>query len=215
MKIVNKIIKYLLYFLLIPIFYIVVSMILSSITIDRNVTTGRPDKTIYLASNGVHLDIVIPKEGIESKLLSHLRHKPNENYLAFGWGDKEFYLNTPTWNDLTLKTAFKAVFLKGPSLIHITRYQNIKSHWIEIKITESELKKLNNYFYETFELNNNEEKILLKSQGYTTRDDFYKAKGSFSFYKTCNSWVNTGFKKSGLKACFWTPFDFGLMNKYR
>ena len=67
----------------------------------------------------------------------------------------------------------------------------------------------------TFILNEKGEKILLKNKGYTSRDDFYKAKGSFSFYKTCNSWVNTGFKKSGLKACLWTPFDFGLMNKYR
>ncbi|ADR23157.1 hypothetical protein MATR_29940 [Marivirga tractuosa] len=215
MKTLRKIFKCTLYFLLVPASYIVVSLTLSAITIERNKSDEVPDKTIYLASNGVHLDIVLPKEGIESKLLSHLRHKPNENYLAFGWGDKEFYLNTPTWNDLTLNTAFKAVFFKGSALIHVTRYQNKQSHWIKIEITESELRKLNNYLYETFELNNNEEKILLKRQGYTTRDDFYKAKGSFSFYKTCNSWVNTGFKSSGMKSCLWTPFDFGLMNKYK
>ncbi|MBL4888255.1 MAG: DUF2459 domain-containing protein, partial [Flavobacteriaceae bacterium] len=46
-------------------------------------------------------------------------------------------------------------------------------------------------------------------------DDFYKANGSFSCLKTCNSWANSAFKESGLKSCFWTPFDFGLINKYK
>ncbi|WP_296622390.1 DUF2459 domain-containing protein [Marivirga sp.] len=215
MKIVKKIIKYVLYFLLIPIVYLVVSLILSSITIDRDQISEIPDNTIYLATNGVHLDIVFPKENLDSILLSDLKHKSYENYLAFGWGDEEFYLNTPTWGDLTFKNAFSAVFLKGSSLIHVTRYQNRKSDWIEIKITESELKKLNTYLYETFTLNRNGEIILLKNQGYTSKDDFYRANGSYSFYKTCNSWVNTGFKRSGLKASYWTPFDFGLMNKYK
>jgi hypothetical protein len=27
--------------------------------------------------------------------------------------------------------------------------------------------------------------------------------------------VNEGFKVSGLKACFWTPFDFGLMELHQ
>ncbi len=215
MKIVKKIIKYGLCFLLIPFTYLVVSLVLSIITIDRNESYEIPDKTIYLASNGVHLDIVIPKKNIDSSLLADIIHKPSENFLGFGWGDKEFYLNTPTWGDLTFNVAFKAVFLKGSSLIHITRYQNIQNHWIKIKITESELSRLNSYLYESFDFNRNREPILLKNKGYTSRDNFYKAKGSFSFYKTCNTWVNTGFKKSGLKACFWTPFDFGLMNKYK
>lgn len=32
------------------------------------------------------------------------------NYIAFGWGDKGFYLDTPTWADLKFSTAFKAAF---------------------------------------------------------------------------------------------------------
>lgn len=215
MTIVRKVIKYILYFLLIPLTYLVISLILSTITIERNETHEIPDNTIYLTTNGVHLDIVIPKENLDSTLISDLNQKAIEDYLAFGWGDEEFYLNTPTWGDLTLKIAIKAVFLRGASLIHITHFQNIQDHWVEIKITETELNKLNNYLNDTFAVDENGNKVLLKNQGYTSRDDFYKAKGSFSFFKTCNSWVNTGFKQSGLKACLWTPFDFGLLTKYK
>src|SRR3546814_11193566 len=40
-------------------------------------------------------------------------------YLAFGFGNRDFYLTTPTWADLTFKTAFAAAIGGGPSLIHV------------------------------------------------------------------------------------------------
>jgi uncharacterized protein (TIGR02117 family) len=214
MKIGKKIIKWILYFLLIPLTYIVISLILSSITVDRIINNENSEKLIYLNTNGVHLDIVIPIENIDSSVLSGIKYKRNEQYLSFGWGDENFYINTPTWEDLTFNNAFSAMFLKSLTLLHITRYKQKRSDWIEIKVNESELKKLNSYLLNTFEVNENGNKIILKNKGYSSIDDFYKSKGSYSCFKTCNSWVNIGFKESGLKSCVWTSFDFGLMNKY-
>jgi uncharacterized protein (TIGR02117 family) len=214
MKIVKKIFKWLFYFLLIPITYLIVSLILTSITIDRKVDNTVSDKSIYLSTNGVHLDIVVPKNNLDSSLLSGIKHKQTDNYLSFGWGDENFYINTPTWGDLTFKDAFRAMFLKSTTLMHVTRYTQKRSDWIEIKVDDSELRKLNYFLLNTFETNEEGMKIILENKGYSSIDDFYKSKGSYSCLKTCNSWVNTGFKESGLKSCLWTPFDFGLMNKY-
>ena len=215
MKILKKIVKWILYFLLIPIIYLLISLVLTTITIDKKDNENDSNKSIFLTTNGIHMDIVIPKKNIDSLLLSGIKHSKTENYLAFGWGDENFYLNTPNWGDLTFKNAFGAMFLKSSTLVHITRYQNKENDWIEIKVTESELKKMHSYLFETFVLNDSRGKIILENKGYTLRDDFYKANGSFSCFKTCNSWVNSGFKNSGLKSCYWTPFDFGLMNKYK
>ncbi|WP_107037128.1 DUF2459 domain-containing protein [Brumimicrobium mesophilum] len=214
MKIGKKIIIWFLYFLLIPLTFIMASLILSFITIDRIVHDENPEKLIYLSTNGVHLDIVIPVENIDSLVLSGLKYNRSEKYLSFGWGDENFYINTPTWGDLTFNNAFSAMFLKSSTLMHITRYQTERSDWIEIKVNESELQKLNSYLLNTFELNQKGKKVILKNKGYSSADDFYKSKGSYSCFNTCNSWVNTGFKESGLTSCLWTPFDFGLMNKY-
>ncbi len=214
MKIGKKIIKWILYFLLIPITYIIIALILSSITVDRIVSNENSEKLIYLNTNGVHLDIVIPIENVDSLVLSGIKYNRNEKYLSFGWGDENFYINTPTWGDLTFSNAFSAMFLKSSTLIHITRYRQKRSDWIEIKVNESELKKLNSYLLNTFEVNENGEKIILENKGYSSMDEFYKSKGSYSCFNTCNSWVNKGFKESGLKSCYWTPFDFGLIKKY-
>ena len=53
-------------------------------------------------------------------------------------------------------------------------------------------------------------------QGYTygNNDQFYEAVGSYSCFKTCNTWTNQALKESKLKACLWTPFDFGIISKY-
>ncbi len=214
MKVLKKITKWFLYFLMIPVSYIIVSLILSSITIDRKVTHEASNHAIYLSTNGIHLDIVIPTKDLDSMFLSGIRRNPTDTYLSFGWGDKDFYIHTRNWGDLTFRTAFKALFLKSATLIHITRHQTKSPDWKEIKITENELRKLSNYLLNTFKTDKKGMKIILHNKGYTYYDDFYKSKGSYSCFKTCNTWVNTGFKESGLKACLWTPFDFGLMNKY-
>jgi uncharacterized protein (TIGR02117 family) len=211
----KKIAKWIGYFLLIPVTYLVVSLILSSVTIDRKNENQLTEKSIYLSTNGVHLDIIIPTKNLDSLLSSGLKKAPSDKYLSFGWGDENFYINTPTWGDLTFKNAFKAMFLKSPTLMHVTRYRSKHSDWIEVKISEEELSKLNHFIQNTFQTNENGMKVILENQGYTLTDDFYRAKGNYSCFKTCNSWVNSGFKESGLKSCLWTPFDFGLLNKYQ
>ncbi len=55
------------------------------------------DKEIYITTNGVHLDIVLPVENIELEFLSQLEILPQTKYVSFGWGDREFYINTPEW----------------------------------------------------------------------------------------------------------------------
>lgn len=215
MKILKKILKWFLYLLILPITYLIVSLILTEITIDRKNNTSISDNTIFLSTNGVHLEIILSKNDIDDDLLNGLIYSETDKYLSFGWGEENFYINTPTWNDLTFRNTFNAMFLKSTSLMHVTRYKQKQNHWVEIKVNKNELIKLNRYILHTFKKNETGNKILLKGKGFTQTDDFYRAKGSYSIFKTCNSWVNSVFKKSGLKSSLWTPFDFGLINKHK
>lgn len=213
MIIVRKILKWMLYILLIPLIYLIISLLLTTITVDRKVSNDVSNQSVFLSTNGVHLSIVIPKKSLNDSLLFGLKHNETSEYLSFGWGDENFYINTPTWGDLTFKNAFRAVFLKSSTLMHVTRYQRRQTDWVEIKVNSSELKKLNAFILNSFTIKDGI-KILLENKGYTATDDFYKAKGSYSAFNTCNTWANSAFKQSGLISCLWTPFDFGLLHKY-
>ena len=76
------------------------------------------------------------------------------------------------------------------------------------------MNKVNSYIMATFQTNLKGNKILVPQNLYGSNDFFYKAQGSYSPVKTCNTWVNGCFKYSGLKASYWTVLDFGLLNKY-
>ncbi|GAB1855294.1 TIGR02117 family protein [Flavobacteriaceae bacterium MHTCC 0001] len=214
LSILKRTLKWIGFLLSVPLFYVLISLLCSVISVNTKDVLVNNSKTIYLSTNGVHLDIIIPKKHINSSLLKSLYVLEDEDFISFGWGDENFYINTPTWGDLTLKNAFSALFLKSSTLVHLTRYKNIHKDWVKVNLDDDELRKLNAFILDTFKFDNAQNIIILPEVSYFDNDNFYKAKGSYSCFNTCNSWVNRGFKTSGLKACFWTPFDFGLLNKY-
>jgi uncharacterized protein (TIGR02117 family) len=202
------------YLIVLPLAYVLISLVMGLITVNK-----QPQKMvgndIFLTTNGVHLDIVIPIDNIGTALRKDLRLDSKTQYLAFGWGDENFYLNTPTWADVTFRNAYSAMFLDSSTLMHVTQYGQKRNKWIRIRLSESQLNQVNEHIQNSFKLSKSDKKMLLKNKGYNSNDDFYRAKGSYSLFKTCNSWVNSIFKESNLKSCLWTPFDFALINKYK
>lgn len=69
------------------------------------------------------------------------------------------------------------------------------------------------YITNSFKQDNNLP-ILIKGASYGHNDLFYEATGTFNLFFTCNTWANNGLKHAKLKACFWTLFDKGILNKY-
>ena len=208
MKLAKKIV---LFIILPPALYFTIAMILTFITVNKHPVTSSQNQTIFLSSNGIHLDIILPVDKLSPALKKGLTLSKESKYTAFGWGDKDFYLNTPNWSDLSLKTAFKAMFLPSETLMHVSQYKHVSENWTTVHLTTEELKKINQLINQSF----GQHKIKIPNSGYGKNDTFYKATGSYSILKTCNTWVNNIFKNSGLKACLWTPFSFGLESKYK
>ena len=200
------------YVLLIPLVYFLVSLMLTYIPYSVKTDGVVKTQTIYLRSNGVHADIVLPKEAMTEKLLDDVHLQTSDRFFSFGWGDENFYLNTPTLADLKFSTVVRAFFfLNSNVLVHITRYDDSEDDWTAVPVTEKQLLKLNNYILKSFALDRGR-KNRLDVAGYTLdRDEFYSAAGHYMFYKTCNSWVNTALKESGIKASLWTPYEFGVL----
>lgn len=210
-KVFRKIIHFVLWALAIPATYFITALIVTFIPVNST-SPSETTHTIYISTNGVHIDIIIDTTDIIPILKDGLLVYEEYKYIGFGWGDENFYINTPTWDDLTFANAFSALFLDSSTLMHVTRYKRNKSKWVPIQVSTKQLHALNNYINNTFALSEKNSKQILLNKGYYHNDDFYKAKGSYSLFNTCNSWANNALKSSGIKACLWTPFDFGLIN---
>lgn len=214
MVFLKKAILYFLYFLLSILLYMLFSILISYITIHKNTESIEDIKTIYLHSNGVHLSVILPFKEMTDSLKKDMNFKRTPKYVKYGWGDENFYLNVPKWKDFKFKYAFGAFFLDNPTVMHITYKYRRRKNWIAVKVSKEELKKINNYITNSFQINLKGDKVLIPQKMYGNNSFFYKAKGSYSPVKTCNTWVNDCFKYSGLKASYWTILDFGLLNKY-
>lgn len=214
MKILKQIAKGFLVTLLIPILYFLIALLSSLISIGEKDSEIEKKHKAYLHTNGVHMDILLAKENMTDELLEGLNEKPGDQYFSFGWGDKDFYLNTPNWEDLKFSTAFSAMFLASETLIHVSRYRGKLRGCVEVPLSAEQLAQLNDFLLNSFELDEQGKKSILPNKGYAHYDDFFQAKGAYSCLKTCNSWVNDALKSCGATACLWTPFDWALMDLY-
>ena len=178
----------------------------------------------FILTNGVHTDIVVP---IKSKqinwsddiLFKNTTSKSTDyKYLSIGWGDKGFYLDTPTWADLKFSTAFEATFWLSESAMHCTFYKEMKEseNCKRIMLSEKQYAALINFIQKKFDRDQNGKPILIKTDAVYGKDDaFYDAKGSYSFLNTCNTWTNNALKSAGQKAALWTATDFGIFQHYK
>ena len=198
-----------------------VSIVLSIIPINENFREKlNSNYEVWIKSNGVHLDIILPiKTGIIdwNDVLSIPNNiKKDVHFAGFGWGDKEFYKNTQEWSDLKLSTAFKALFVKTDAAMHVTYYESLSENKksIKLNINKQQFIAIEYFILKSFKLNNNNV-IPIKNIEYGTYDQFYEANYSYSLFYTCNSWTNEAFNKAGLPACVWTPFDKGVLFQLR
>lgn len=178
----------------------------------------------FIKTNGMHTDIVVP---VKSDYVDWSEKFPFENtlskrtdykFVGIGWGDKEFYLDTPTWADLKFSTAVKAAFWMSDAAVHTTFYDEMKVNDSvkSFTMTERQYERLIKYVDESMDKDREGNYINIPTNAVYGKDDaFYEAKGAYSFLFTCNTWTNKGLKVTGQKAALWTPTDFGIFRHYK
>ena len=191
--------------------YFIIAAILSLVSTKTQKLDCVKTEYIFISSNGAHLDIIVPVKNLNKIFIDNLQVQDSAVYISFGWVDKEFYLNTPTWGDLTISTAFKALFLKSESAMHVSFHKTSYMHWKKIDLCEIQLENLNTFIESTFHKSNKKQFTRIGVSGYSENDYFFEARGSFSFYRTCNVWVNEALKKANIETSIWSPFVFGII----
>lgn len=203
--------------------YLITGYCLSRITVEKELET-KNEVAIYILTNGVHTDIAVP---VRTQQMDWSRELKYENtiqsdstfeYLAMGWGDKGFYLETPNWSDLKASVAFKATFGLSTTAIHATFYQTLTESETckKILISKSQYARLISYISSSFQKDENGHYIHIKTNAnYGKTDAFYEATGSYNLFFTCNSWTNKALKSCGQRCCLWTAFDTGIFLKYK
>lgn len=204
--------------------YFAADFVLSRIPSNQDKNNQPKTITAYILSNGVHTDIVLPiknelQDWTEIFPIENTRGKSDKHqFISIGWGDKGFYLNTPEWKDLTLKTALVAGLGIGESALHVTYYRNMKEDELcyKVQIDSSQFENLKTYVLNALDKDQDGQHILVETNAQYGEDDaFYEAKGSYNLFFSCNTWANVALKKANMPSGIWTVFDKGILRHYQ
>jgi uncharacterized protein (TIGR02117 family) len=206
--------------LAIPVMYLLAALIGGLIPLNSDWREPDEGVTIYLANNGVHADLVLPANtrGLDWRPLlpkSDARNVPADaKWIAFGAGERRVYLETPTWGDLTARTAAIAL-TGGERVMHVQWTANPTYSAKEIRLTPEQYRRLWASIRSEFHLGPEGKPIRIDHPGYGFGDAFYQGMGKANAINTCNQWSADRLRIAGVEAPLWSPFVQGLVWRYR
>ena len=181
--------------------------------LPQPVTIWEEGPTIYACDNGVHTDLIVPvmAAGTDWRALfgqqAFVAPVTAFDHVAFGWGSRDFYINTPTWADLDIATAAKSV-LWDETVLHVeyrpppVAAENCR-RW---RAGPAAYARITSYIRETLRLSGG--LPVQAAPGYGARDAFFVANGQYTLFETCNQWTGRALRLGGAPVAPWTPLSF-------
>lgn len=185
-------------------------------SIPRNGAWTEPDDgvTIMVETNGIHTAIVMP---LVSEIKDWRGDFPASDlaeselpytHVSVSWGEREIFLETPTWADLSPLTVLRILFAGGDGVLHVAHYvrpapaPDIRP----LRISEAQYRRL------VREIEADIPPAPRKvHRGYDSYDVFYETHGRYTSINTCNQWTADTLAAAGIRTGWWTPFAGGVM----
>ncbi|MEO6389203.1 MAG: TIGR02117 family protein [Croceibacterium sp.] len=186
----------------------------SSIPRNSGWTQPADGVEILVESNGVHTGLVLPLVTAEKDWRTEFPASelalPGRDYthVSISWGEREVFLNTPTWWDLRPMTVLRIIGVGGDGLIHVAHYVRPAPSDGErpLLLSHAEYRRLVVAIEQS--LPRGPHRVYA---GYGPSDVFYDAPGHYTSTNTCNQWTSDTLARAGVKTGWWTPFAGGVM----
>lgn len=207
----------------ISIMYTFAGFLCSIIPKNKSYKNHPKDVEVYLVSDGIHTDFLVPCMNAYFNWKNIIDDRPyqltfdDQTFLSLGWGDRGFYLDIPTWGDLTFKVAARAMLIPSKTVMHVTAHDHLpkdKKYLEKIHLSRSQYLLLCKYISSYFEVQQ-QQIVHIPNVGYTENDEFYNSTGSYHAFNTCNFWVNKGLILIGVRMPIWSHWAKGLFYQLR
>lgn len=169
---------------------------------------------IFIGENGIHTEIVMPiiTDGMDWRTHFNPRDiaDPDRPYthVAVSWGERTFFLETPTWGELDPVVGLNAL-TGGDGLMHVAWYVRPApaDDFRPMRISREEYLALSDQILDqTFAADKRG-----VYRGYGRHDVFYDARGTYHLFNTCNQWTSDRLAAAGIATGWWTPLPGGVM----
>ncbi len=198
---------------LLPVVLYILVVLVGLIPVNNDFEPTPDGVEVVVTSTAIHADLVLP---IRNETMDWSRHLPasdfagdvgRANRVAFGWGNKEFYVDTRTYDDLTAGTAFRAVFWPSATCMHVEMWDDTvdRAGARKVTISHEQYRRLVDRVLGSFRRDEGGRFLPIEGGAYGANDAFYHANGSYHAFNTCNCWVGRGLKSAGVRTGWFTP----------
>lgn len=169
----------------------------STLTYDKLSQSQKKDFEVFIIKQYWHTAIVIHSEDIDRNRYRFMKFFDNYNLIDFGWGDELFYQHP----DFDLYLGARAILKPTSSTLRIEGISLSKELLfdysevvVKLKVDKIELEKILDFIENTFYKIDNEYVIL---NSIANKIFFFKAKGKYHLFNTCNTWLARCLKEAG------------------
>ncbi len=154
---------------------------------------------VHVRSNGWHTAIVVPRAAVAATgLLPEVADLPQAAFLAFGWGDQDYYQAT----EATAGLALRAALWPTPSVMHVAGRAAVPEARGEVEVlrlalTGTGFRAMVGAIAATFE-RPDDGRAKPIGPGLSAKSHFYAARGTFHLFNTCNTWTVRMLRAGGL-----------------
>jgi uncharacterized protein (TIGR02117 family) len=170
---------------------------------------------VLVETNGVHTAIVMPLVTLQKDWRADfpatdvIASDQPYTHVSVSWGEREVFLDTPTWADLSPLTVLRIIAVGGEGVLHVAHYVRPAPDATirPLRLSEADYVRL---------VRRIEREIPPRSgrrryRGYGEDDVFYDGLGRYTPIHTCNAWTGDMLAAAGMRMGRWTPFAGSVM----
>ncbi len=192
-----------------------VILLVGMIPVNHDFSPAENGVTIFLDSSPVHVDLLLPvcTETIDWRAQFSGECFPDltgpMTHVAIGWGDKRFFIETPTWADLKGANVARALLGVSTACLHVsfTHQDHFGKEVRSVTISVAQYERLVSHVESSFRLDANGKKLPIPDAAYGRQDAFFEAHGTYHCLNTCNSWVGKAIRVAGVRTAWMTPLS--------
>lgn len=194
--------------------YAAAGLVGGSIPVNAGWVQARSGVRILIEDNGIHTGLVLPVRaaGVDWSGAFPARDIADPRYaasgsVAVGWGDRSFYVETPTWGDLSPLVALRAIVGSSRTVLHVEHIAApaVGGSVRAIILTPDEYRRLADFVRGSLGPGG---KV---ANGYDVYDAFHEANGRYSALASCNEWTGAALRHAGVRVGAWTPFPVTVL----
>jgi len=164
---------------------------------DQWVEESGPKLSVYVVRQTWHSGIMLRRSDVPSGLLPEALEFAPFEYIEFGWGDREYYIdpNPGLWK------ALRAALWPTAAVMHVAAFKDPPrvafppSVITEIVVNPAEYRALSAYIDDSFMRESRSRSERLQRGLYGDASYFFPATGTFHLLNTCNDWTERALKK--------------------